>query len=135
MLKDRRKFDDEEEVYIPDLPSLGEFSDDFNLHDRTPRSNAGISLEWSALEQQMFDMLLINRFNTDSHDMLEEEAKAVIRLTETFDSHEIARICSVALLAVQLALVEEKNFENEYRKYRQHVKEHPEDIEELAFGS
>lgn len=131
MLKSRPKFEDEDEVYIPDL---GDYSDGFNLHDRTPRSNAGISLEWSALEQQMFDLLLINRFNTDSHDMLEEEAQAVIRLTETFDSHEIARICSVALLAVQLAIVEEKNFENEYHKYQQHIKEHPEDIEELEFG-
>ena len=133
MLKDRRRFEDEEEVYIPDL-GVGDFSDDFNLHDRTPRSNAGISLGWSALEQQMFDLLLINRFNTDSHDMLEEEAQAVIRLTETFDSHEIARICSVALLAVQMALVEEKNFENEYHKYQQHIKDHPEDMEDLEFG-
>ncbi len=82
----------------------------------------------------MFDLLLINRFNTDSHDMLEEEAQAVIRLTETFDSHEIARICSVALLAVQMALVEEKNFENEYHKYQQHIKDHPEDMEDLEFG-
>ena len=127
----RPKFEDEDEVYIPDL---GDYSDEFNLHDRTPRSNAGISLEWSALEQQMFDLLLINRFNTDAHDMLDEEAKAVIRLTETFDSHEIARICSVALLAVQLALVEEKNFENEYHKYQEHIKDHPEDMEELEFG-
>ena len=127
----RPKFEDEDEVYIPDL---GDYSDDSILHDRTPRSNAGISLEWSALEQQMFDLLLINRFNTDAHDMLDEEARAVIRLTETFDSHEIARICSVALLAVQLAVVEEKNFENEYHKYQAHIKEHPEDMEELEFG-
>ena len=127
----RPKFEDEDEVYIPDL---GDYNDEFSLHDRTPRSNAGIILEWSALEQQMFDLLLINRFNTDAHDMLDEEAKAVIRLTETFDSHEIARICSVALLAVQLALVEEKNFENEYHKYQEHIKEHPEDMEELEFG-
>ena len=133
MLKDRPrpKFEDEDEVYIPDL---GDYSEDFSLHDRTPRSNAGISLGWSALEQQMFDLLLINRFNTDAHDMLDDEAKAVIRLTETFDSHEIARICAVSLLAVQLALVEEKNFENEYQKYQEHIKEHPEDIEELEFG-
>ena len=133
MLKDRPrpKFEDEDEVYIPDL---GDYSDDFSLHDRTPRSNAGITLGWSALEQQMFDLLLINRFNTDAHDMLDEEAKAVTRLVETFESHEIARICSVALLAVQLALVEEKNFENEYHKYQDHIKEHPEDMEELEFG-
>ena len=132
MARERRRFEDDEEVYIPDL---GDFSDDFNLHDRTPRSNAGISLGWSALEQQMFDLLLLNRFNTDSHDMLEEEAQMVIRLTETFDSHEIARICSVALLAVQLALIEEKNFENEYHIYQEHIKEHPEDIEDhVDFG-
>ena len=131
MLKDRPRPKFEDEVYIPDL---GDYSDDFNLHDRTPRSNAGITLGWSALEQQMFDLLLINRFNTDAHDMLDEEAKAVTRLVETFDSHEIARICAVALLAVQLALVEEKNFENEYHKYQEHIKDHPEDMEELEFG-
>ena len=46
MLKGRHKFEDEDEVYIPDLGDGG-FSDDFNLHDRTPRSNAGIGLGWS----------------------------------------------------------------------------------------
>ena len=40
MLKGRHKFEDEDEIYIPDLGDGG-FSDDFNLHDRTPRSNAG----------------------------------------------------------------------------------------------
>ena len=129
MLKGRHKFEDEDEIYIPDLGDGG-FSDDFNLHDRTPRSNAGIGLGWSALEQQIFDLLLINRFNTDSHDMLDEEVRAVTQLIETFDAHEIARVCGAAMLAVQLALIEEKNFGDEYQKYVEYIKKHPEDVEE-----
>ena len=122
MLKGRHKFEDEDEIYIPDLGDGG-FSDDFNLHDRTPRSNAGIGLGWS-------DLLLINRFNTDSHDMLDEEVRAVTQLIETFDAHEIARVCGAAMLAVQLALIEEKNFGDEYQKYVEYIKKHPEDVEE-----
>ena len=50
------RFEDEDEVYIPEI---GDDGSDFNeVHDRVPHSNAGIALGWSALEQQMFDMLL-----------------------------------------------------------------------------
>ncbi len=124
----RPRFDDEEEVYIPEI---GEDDSDFNMHDRIPHSNAGIALGWSALEQQMFDMLLLNRFAADDQELLDETARTISRLVETFEAHEIARIMSVAMMSFQLAAAEEKSFEDEYNKYRDYIKKHPEDVEEI----
>ena len=65
----RQRFEDEEEVYIPEI-EVDESG--FNVHDRIPHSNAGIALGWSALEQQMFDMLLLNRFAADDQELLDK---------------------------------------------------------------
>ena len=125
----RPRFEDEEEVYIPEIGDDG--SDFDNVHERIPHSNAGIALGWSALEQQMFDMLLLNRFAADDQELLDETARTISRLVETFEAHEIARIMSVAMLSFQLAASEEKSFEDEYNKYRDYIKKHPEDVEEI----
>ena len=126
MLKPR--FDDEDEVYIPEIAV-----DDsgYDVHDRIPHSNAGIALGWSALEQQMFDMLLLNRFAVDDQELLDETARTISRLVETFEAHEIARIMAVAMMSFQLAAAEDKSFEDEYNKYREYIKRHPEDLEEI----
>ena len=125
----RPRFDDEEEVYIPEIGDDGSEFD--NVHDRVPHSNAGIALGWSALEQQMFDMLLLNRFAADDQELLDETARTISRLVETFEAHEIARIMAVAMMSFQLAASEEKSFEDEYNKYRDYIKKHPEDVEEI----
>jgi len=127
MLKPR--FEDEDEVYIPEIGDDG--SDFDNVHDRVPHSNAGIALGWSALEQQMFDMLLLNRFAADDQELLDETARTISRLVETFEAHEIARIMAVAMMSFQLAASEDKSFEDEYNKYRDYIKKHPEDVEEI----
>ena len=126
MLDEKLRYDDEEEdeVYIPNLKD----PDDMDWK-RSPRSNAGIELEWSDLEQQMFDLLLINRFNTDAHDTLEDQVDTINMLLENFDENEIMRICSVALMAKQLKLRENKDFGEECQKYMEHVIRHPEDAE------
>ena len=125
----RPRFEDEDEVYIPEIGDDG--SDFDNVHERIPHSNAGIALGWSALEQQMFDMLLLNRFAADDQELLDETARTISRLVETFEAHEIARIMSVAMMSFQLAAAEEKSFEDEYNKYREYIKKHPEDLEEI----
>ena len=123
------RFEDEDEVYIPEIGDDG--SDFDNVHDRIPHSNAGVALGWSALEQQMFDMLLLNRFAADDQELLDETARTISRLVETFEAHEIARIMAVAMMSFQLAASEEKSFEDEYNKYRDYIKKHPEDVEEI----
>ena len=125
----RSRFEDEDEVYIPEIGDDG--SDFDNVHDRIPHSNAGVALGWSALEQQMFDMLLLNRFAADDQELLDETARTISRLVETFEAHEIARIMAVAMMSFQLAASEEKSFEDEYNKYRDYIKKHPEDVEEI----
>ena len=125
----RSRFEDEDEVYIPEIGDDG--SDFDNVHDRVPHSNAGIALGWSALEQQMFDLLLLNRFAADDQELLDETARTISRLVETFPAHEIARIMAVAMMSFQLAAAEDKSFEDEYNKYREYIKKHPEDLEEI----
>jgi len=125
----RPRFEDEDEVYIPEIGDDG--SDFDNVHDRVPHSNAGIALGWSALEQQMFDLLLLNRFAADDQELLDETARTIARLVETFEAHEIARIMAVAMMSFQLAASEDKSFEDEYNKYRDYIKKHPEDLEEI----
>ena len=125
----RSRFEDEDEVYIPEIGDDG--SDFDNVHDRIPHSNAGIALGWSALEQQMFDLLLLNRFAADDQELLDETARTISRLVETFPAHEIARIMAVAMMSFQLAAAEDKSFEDEYNKYREYIKKHPEDLEEI----
>ena len=129
MLDGKLRYDDEDEdeVYIPDLGEPDELPASWT---RRPRSNAGIELKWSDLEQQMFDLLLINRFNTDAHDTLEDQVDTINMLMESFDENEIMRICSVALLAKQLKAIEGKNFADECQKYMLHVIRHPEDSED-----
>lgn len=121
-------FDDEEELYIPDI---GDVDDILDVHGQYPRSNAGVALDWSPLEQQMFDLLLLNRFSSYDNELLDETAKTIARLVETFEAHEIARISAVAMLAFQLAASEDKSFEDEYNKYVEYIKKHPGDIEEI----
>lgn len=120
--------DDEEDMYIPDI---GEVDEEIDIHGQYPRSNAGIALGWSPLEQQMFDMLLLNRFVTYDREILDETARTISRLVETFEAHEIARIMSVAMLSFQLAASEDKSFEDEYNKYIRYIQKHPEDMEEI----
>ena len=127
----RPVLDDEEEMYIPDI---GEADEEIDIHGQYPRSNAGIALGWSPLEQQMFDMLLLNRFATFDREILDETARTVSRLVETFSAHEIARINAVAMMSFQLAAAEDKSFEDEYNKYIEYIKKHPEDIEEISNG-
>lgn len=121
-------FDDDGEDYIPDLGE--DVHEDLDIHDRFPRSNAGVGLDWSKLEQQMFDFLLVNRFNTDAHDFLSDQIDAVADLVEKFDEQEIMRICSAAVLAKKLEVDEEKNFRDEVDKYLDYIKKHPADAEE-----
>ena len=125
----RPRFDDEDEVYIPEIG--GDDAEFDNVHDRVPHSNAGVALGWSALEQQMFDMLLLNRFAADDQELLDETARTISRLVETFEAHEIARIMAVAMMSFQLAASEDKSFEDEYNRYREYIKKHPEDLEEI----
>ena len=131
MLDEKLRYDheeeDEDEVYIPDLGDPDELPASWT---RRPRSNAGIELKWSDLEQQMFDLLLINRFNTDAHDTLEDQVDTINMLLENFDENEILRICSIALMAKQLKLTEQKDFADECQKYMMHVIRHPEDAED-----
>ncbi|MBQ7705669.1 MAG: hypothetical protein IJT73_09630 [Selenomonadaceae bacterium] len=124
----KRNFDDEEELYIPEIEDVDE---DIDIHGQYPRSNAGIALEWSPLEQQMFDLLLLNRFAQYDREILDEAAKSVIHLVKTFQPHEIGRIATIALMAFQLSSTENKNFEEEYQKYLEYIRKHPEDAEEI----
>ena len=121
-------FDDDEELYIPDIEDVDE---DIDIHGQYPRSNAGIALGWSPLEQQMFDMLLLNRFAQYDREILNEAAKSVVHLVKTFQPHEIGRIATIALMAFQLSSAENKNFEEEYQKYLEYIRKHPEDAEEI----
>lgn len=79
----------------------------------------------------MFDLLLLNRFAADDQELLDETARTISRLVETFPAHEIARIMAVAMMSFQLAAAEDKSFEDEYNKYREYIKKHPEDLEEI----
>ena len=119
--------DDEEEMYIPDI---GDVEEDIEYHE-SPRSNAGIALKWSPLEQQMFDLLFLNRVGTYERDVLEEMTRTVEKLVETFKPHEVARISAVAMLAFQLQATEDKSFSDEIDKYTEYVKNNPQDIEEI----
>ena len=127
-----KTFEDDSDFYIPEIDDIDA---DFDIHNRNPRSNAGVALGWSSLEQQMFDMLLLNRFITDDQEILDETARTVSRLLETFEAHEIARITAVAMLAFQLAAAEDKSFEDEYNKYMHYIRKHPEDWEHIATSS
>ena len=127
-MRKRNLIEDEEELYIPDIEDVDE---DIDIHGQYPRSNAGIALEWSPLEQQMFDMLLLNRFASFDRELLDETARTISRLVETFEAHEIARITAVAMMSFQLAAAEDKSFEDEYKKYVDYIQKHPEDIEEI----
>lgn len=122
----KRTLVDDDDLYIPDI---GEVDDEIDIHGQYPRSNAGIALGWSPLEQQIFDMLLMNRFAKYDGEVIEESAKTVVHLTKTFQSHEIARIAAIALMSFQLSATEDKSFEEEYQKYVEYIKKHPEDAE------
>ena len=124
----KRIFEDDGEDYIPDLGA--DIHEDLDIHDRYPRSNAGVGLDWSKLEQQLFDFLLVNRFNTDAHDVLSDQIDAVADLVEKFDEQEIMRICSAAMLAKRLESDEEKKFSDEVEKYFEYIKKNPADAEE-----
>ena len=119
--------DDEEEMYIPDI---GDVDEDINYHE-SPRSNAGIALDWSPLEQQMFDLLFLKRVGTYERDVLTEMANTVSKLVSTFKPNEVSRISSVAMLAFILKATEDKDFEEELEKLQEYYKNHPEDIEEI----
>ena len=119
--------DDEEEMYIPDIGAVDE---EINYHE-SPRSNAGIALDWSPLEQQMFDLLFLKRVGTYERDVLGEMAKTVSKLVGTFKPSEIARIAAVAMLALDFQAVEGKTFDEELEKFQEYLKNHPEDIEEI----
>lgn len=121
-------FDDDEELYIPEIEEVDE---DIDIHGQYPRSNAGIALNWSPLEQQMFDMLLLNRFAQYDREILDESVKTVQHLVKTFQPHEIGRICSVAMMVFQLSATENKDFEEECKKYMEYIRKHPEDAEEI----
>lgn len=120
--------DDEEELYIPEIEEVDE---DIDIHGQYPRSNAGIALGWSPLEQQMFDLLLLNRFAQYDREILDEAAKTVAHLVKTFQPHEIGRIATIALMSFQLSSTENKTFEEEYKKYLDYIRKHPEDAEEI----
>ncbi len=123
----RNIIDDEEEMYIPDI---GDADEDIEYHE-SPRSNIGVALNWSPLEQQMFDFLSLYRVGTYEREVRSEMMRTVSKLMDTFKPHEIARIASVAILAFQLKATEGKNFDEEVEKYVDYVKNHPEDIEEV----
>lgn len=127
-MRKRHVIDDDEELYIPDI---GDVDEDIDIHGQYPRSNAGIALEWSPLEQQIFDLLLLNRFAKYDREVLDEAAKEIIHLVKTFKAHEIARITAVAMMSFQLADSEGKNFEEEYQNYKDYIRKHPEDAEEV----
>lgn len=127
-MRKRPIIEDDEELYIPELD---EVADDLDIHGQYPRSNAGIALDWSPLEQQIFDLLFLNRFAKYDREILDESAKEVIHLVKTFKSHEIARIASIAMMSFQLSESEGKSFEEEYQKYIDYIRKHPEDDEEV----
>ena len=119
--------DDEEEMYIPDI---GDADEDIEYHE-SPRSNIGVALGWSPLEQQMFDFLSLYRVGTYEREIRDEMARTVSNLIDTFKPHEIARIAAIAMLAFQLKAIEGKTFDEEVEKYVEYAKNHPEDIEEV----
>lgn len=124
----KRNFDDEEELYIPEIEDVDE---DIDIHGQYPRSNAGIALEWSPFQQQMFDLLLVNRFAQYDREILDEAAKSVSHLIKTFQPHEVGRIAAIAMMAFQLSSTENKDFDEEYQKYKEYIRKHPEDAEEI----
>lgn len=128
MRKQPPRFEDEEELYIPDIEDVDE---DIDLHGQYPRSNAGIALGWSPLEQQMFDMIHLNRFAKYDGEILEESFKTISHLVKTFQPHEIGRICTVAMMVFQLSATENKDFDEEFEKYKEYIKKHPQDAEEI----
>ncbi|MBO4400305.1 MAG: hypothetical protein J5809_00480 [Selenomonadaceae bacterium] len=127
-MRKRHIIEDDEEIYIPDI---GDTDEEIDIHGQYPRSNAGIALDWSPLEQQIFDLLFLNRFAKYDREVLDEAAKEVIHLVKTFKSHEIARIASIALMSFQLSESEGKSFEEEYKNYKDYIRKHPEDAEEV----
>lgn len=127
-MRKRPIIEDDEEIYIPELD---EVDAEIDIHGQYPRSNAGIALDWSPLEQQIFDLLYLNRFAKYDREVLDEAAKEAIHLVKTFKAHEIARIASVAMMAFQLSESEGKSFEEEYQKYIDYIRKHPEDAEEV----
>ena len=127
-MRKRQIIEDDEEMYIPDI---GDADEEIDIHGQYPRSNAGIALGWSPLEQQIFDLLILNRFAKFDREVLDEAAQEVIHLVKTFKSHEIARIASIALMSFQLSEAEGKSFEEEYQNYIEHIRKHPEDAEEV----
>ena len=138
MKSKRPIFDDEEEMYIPDIGDVDEEIEPYVeayaafLRDYNPEwTHVETAMKWSELEQQMFDMLLLNRFNSFDRELLDETARTISRLVETFEAHEIARITAVAMMSFQLAAAEDKSFEDEYKKYVEYIQKHPEDIEEV----
>ena len=131
MATDKIRYEEDEDdgIYIPDLGDPDDLPGNWKIDGNSPRSNAGIELNWSNLEQQMFDLLLVNRFNTDSHDTLEDQIDTVNMLLDNFDENEILRICSVAMLAKQLSATEHKIFSEECKKYTDYISKHPQDAE------
>ena len=123
----RRTFEDDEELYIPDIGAVDE---EIGFHE-SPRSNAGIALDWSPFEQQLFDLLLLNRLGTYEREVRADMADMVSQLLKSFKPHEVARIASATMLAFQLKALEDKDFDEELARYEEHVKNHPEDIEEV----
>ena len=119
--------DDEEEMYIPDI---GDADEEIEYHE-SPRSNIGVALNWSPLEQQMFDLITLYRVGTYKQEVIGEMAQSVSKLIDTFEPHEVARVASVAMLAFQLKATEGKDFDEEVEKYLEYLKNHPEDIEEV----
>ncbi len=128
MRKPQPRFEDEEDLYIPEIEDVNE---DIDIHGQYPRSNAGIALGWSPLEQQMFDMINLNRFAQYDAEILAESVKTINHLVKTFQPHEIGRICAVAMMVPQLLAEENKNFEEECQNYIEYIKKHPEDVEEI----
>lgn len=123
----RRNFEDDEDLYIPDI---GDVDEEIGLHEN-PRSNAGIALDWSPFEQQMFDLLHLYRVGTYEREVRTDMANMVSQLLKAFKPHEVARIASTTMLAFQLKALEGKDFDDELSRYVDYIKNHPEDIEEV----
>ena len=133
MLEEKRNLDaiiddEDDDLYIPYVETPVEDVDSV----ASPRSNAGVELGWSDLEQQMFDLLFMNRFNTTYRGTHNEQVKVIRKMAEEFDLNEIMRVCSVAVFAKQMELAEGKTFAEEYKKYEDYIESHPEDAEEAT---
>ncbi|MBQ7476320.1 MAG: hypothetical protein IJT06_02865 [Selenomonadaceae bacterium] len=123
----RRAFEDDEDMYIPDI---GDVDEEIGLHEN-PRSNVGVALDWSPFEQQLFDLLHLYRVGTYEREIRTDMSEMVSHLLKTFKPYEVARIASATMLAFQLKSLEGKDFDDELSRYREYVKNHPEDIEEV----